>query len=565
MTLPRSFQVDRSSNTPLTQQIFEHYQEAIRSGGIPFGTRLPSIRDLSAHLGVNKISIIGAYEKLVDVGLAVSRPGSGFYVSHRPRRPSGGTVQGQSVSLGDASPGGAINPGHGTPPNASLHPQTAGGQGPFSQGPTTRLSTRHEAGHEAGPRGNPFAQMHRVLLSTWSAPTNLTSLGSSHIPVEQVVLDELRSVARHVLLDSEKVNLAYEHPQGNMELRERIAAELELRGLPVVGADQVLITSGALQALNLALDVLTQPGDAVAVEVPAFSLLFPLLAHKRLRLVEMPRSFEGFEITAESELGIKRERPKVIIVCPNFHNPLGGTLSAHQRHEVVRLASETGATIIEMDPFHGLTFGDFMQPPLAALDALHRTLYISSFSKTLSPGLRLGYACGSPALLSRMVNKKTVLDISTSSLDQAFLCEFMSRGLLRKHLTRVKELYRSRRDTLTAMLRKLAPQGARWTTPEGGIFLWFDFPPGPLASDIEQVSLERKVVLAPGNLFFPEGRASTGMRLNFAGLEPVHTYKALETVFALWRAANSRRWAGLGGGTPLAGSISPTDASIRGR
>jgi 2-aminoadipate transaminase len=269
-----------------------------------------------------------------------------------------------------------------------------------------------------------------------------------------------------------------------------------------------------------------------------------MLAQRRLRLAEMPRGFEGFSISPETEHAIKREKPKVIIVSPNFHNPLGGTLSPHQRHEVVRLATETGATVIELDVFNGLHFGDLMLPPLSSLDALQRTLYVSSFSKTLSPGLRLGYACGAPALISKMVSRKALFDISTSSLDQALLCEFMTRGHLRKHLGRVKELYRSRRDTLTAMLRKLAPQGSTWTTPEGGLFLWFEFPPGTSPMDIEAVCLERGVAIAPGSMFFPAGRESQGMRLNFAALEAVHTYKALETVFALWRAAGSRRWAG---------------------
>jgi DNA-binding transcriptional MocR family regulator len=120
----------------------------------------------------------------------------------------------------------------------------------------------------------------------------------------------------------------------------------------------------------------------------------------------------------------------------------------------------------------------------------------------------------------------------------------MVRGHLRKHLARVKDLYRSRRDTLTAMLRKLAPQGSRWTTPEGGLFLWFEFPEGPLPTDVEAVALEKGVSIAPGSLFLPGERPSPGMRLNFAALEPMHTYQALETVFALWRAAGSRRWVG---------------------
>ena len=182
---------------------------------------------------------------------------------------------------------------------------------------------------------------------------------------------------------------------------------------------------------------------------------------------------------------------------------------------------------------------------MASLDALQRTLYVSSFSNTLSPGLRLGYACGATSLVSKMTDKKTLLDISTSSLDQALLCEFMARGQLRKHLARVKDLYRSRRDTLTAMLRKLAPQGSQWTTPEGGLFLWLEFPDGLLPPTLEAVSLEKGVSIAPGHMFLPGDRTSGGMRLNFAALEPARTYGGLETVFALWRAAGSRRWAGV--------------------
>lgn len=499
MSLISTIMVDRSSPKPLTQQIYEQLELAIKNGQILFGSRLPSIRDLSLQLKVNKIAAVTAYERLCDEGLVVSRPGSGFFAAQKARK---------------------------TPLAATS--QTANLVAPIALEPSQFSSQWFN---------RRFLPLDAVKHES-HAP-----LGGSHAPADQIPFDELRSAARHVLMESSALNLTYEHPQGLLELRERIAGELEIRNILLTGSSQVLITSGALQALNLALNALCQPGDTVAVEVPSLSLLFPILARRKLKLLEMNRDFEGINLTSELENDFKRLKPKVFVVTPDFHNPTGGTLSLVQRHKLLRYAEELGAMIIELDVFHGLQFGDTITPPISALDGLKNTIHISSYSKTLASGLRIGHIAASQELIQKMTEIKTLSEISGSSLDQSIVSELLKRGFMRKHLLKVRDVYRGRRDTLNAMLRKLSPQGSQWNMPEGGLFMWFAFPEqGPVPSEIDAWALDRKVLLAPGCLFYPEGRASHHMRINYALLEPVTTYRALETVFGLWRAAASRRW-----------------------
>jgi DNA-binding transcriptional MocR family regulator len=498
MSTGRAFKVDRESKTPYAQQIYIHYVDAIREGGILFGTKLPSIRDLAEHLEINKIAIVTAYERLVDENMIASRPGSGYYVSFRPRRQ---TVPVQSNSL---------------------------------RAQQTRDHTLNTL-------------LPRVVSSSGHFEKKLFHLGASHSPLDNLPMDDLRSAARSVLFDSAVTDLSYGHPQGLYELRERLMAELELRGLPVSGPEQILLTGGAVQALNLALAVLTSPGDKVATEVPSFSLLFPILLQRDLRLIEIPRSFDSMEISPDKEAELRKERPKVIIVTPTFHNPMGGVLHTRERHALLRVAHEIGAHVIELDVFHGLHFGEILQPPLSSLDSSGRTIYISSFSKVLAPGLRVGYITAAQDLVQKMTNKKTTFEISSSSLDQYLMNELLSRGVMRKHLAKSRELFRSRRDTFNAILKKQAPSGSRWTVPEGGMFLWFEFPRGATPEEIDLVARERGIALAPGSLFYPSGRESMGMRINFSLFEPVQTTRALEITFGLWRASSAKRWSTQGG------------------
>ena len=489
----RSFRIDRDSKTPLTQQIVVYFGQAIRDGVLLFGTKMSSIRDLAEQLEVNKICVISAYEKLTDENLIVSRPGSGFFVAYRPRRPQNSSPVAKKTSV-----------------------------------PT----------HLDGV----LERLPRLIPGVLSSSTDLVPLGGSHAPVDLVPLDDLRSAARHVLHDFSSMNLSYENPQGHLGLRQRIVAELEHRGVPVAGPEQILITGGALQALNLCLEALTNPGDSVVAEVPSFSLLFPLLAQRGLKLIPLTRSFDGFNMTADFEHEVKREKTRVFIISPNFHNPTGGILSPHERHEILRMANQCDATVVEMDVYQGLSFGDFVQAPIAALDGLVRCLHVSSFSKILAPGLRVGFVAGPADVVQKMLRRKLVTEISSSSLDQAMVCELMARGVLRKQVAKTRELFRSRRDTLISMLKKLSPSGSQWTQPEGGLFLWFEFPPGAPAAEIEKTVTERRILIAPGSMFYPNEPESRNMRLNFSALEPVQTYRALETVFAIWRAASSKHW-----------------------
>lgn len=180
-----------------------------------------------------------------------------------------------------------------------------------------------------------------------------------------------------------------------------------------------------------------------------------------------------------------------MIIYSNCHNPTAGILSSIERHDLLNLANEINATIVEMDLYKGLNFDDFVPPLLSVMDGFKRTIYISSFSKIFASGIRIGYIATNELFIQKFLLSKMLNDISTSILDQQIIYEMIIRGIMKKNIQKMRETYRSKRDTLIAMLKKLSPQGSKWNHPEAGMFLWFEFPPGENLAIIEERSLEK--------------------------------------------------------------------------
>ncbi len=505
MSLVRKFKVDRESGVPFAEQIFAYYAGAIRESGIPLGTKLPSIRDLAADLGINKIAIVAAYERLVAEGLISARPGSGYFAAWKPL--------------------------------AATKPQVKSAQ-PIEQGfrgasHIAAVLTVEKAVTSLDPKH------FEDTPHDWKT---ITHLGAAYAPFDQIPMDDIRSVARTALHEGSLSNIAFEHVAGVPEFRRRLVTEMQTRGVPVADHEQVLVTTGVLSTINLVVESLLKEGDALAVEVPSYGLLFPLLRDKGIRIVPVPRNFEGFDFSPQVLSEIRRVRPKLFVVNPNFHNPTGGVLDTRHRYEILHLAQEVDAYVLEMDIYYGLGFGEVLPPTLAAMDGLQRVIYFSSFSRTIAAGLRVSFVAAAPHVVSRLLHRKILADVTCSNSDQVLVSELLARGLWRKHLGRLRDVLRSRRDTMISMLRKLAPTGSTWTIPDGGNFLWFSFPEGATPGEIQKIAMERHIAIAPADLFYPDPVESSHMRLSYGMLEPVSTYHALETLFAIWR--NATTWNG---------------------
>jgi 2-aminoadipate transaminase len=314
--------------------------------------------------------------------------------------------------------------------------------------------------------------------------------------------------------DAARRTLQYSTTEGDPALRARIAARLAVRGLPTVAAD-VLITSGSQQALTLVAAVLLEPGDTVLVEEPSYLAALQCFALAGARLVPVPCDDDGLDPDALAVL-VRRERPKVLYTVPNFHNPTGRTLPLQRREAIAEIAARLGLWIVEDDPYGELRYRGGPVPALASLPAAaDRTIALSTLSKVLVPGLRIGWLRAPAALRAALVVAKQAADLHTSTIDQAAAAHWLGSHDLDAHVAGLIAAYGPRRDALVDGLEAVLPAGARWTRPDGGMFVWVRLPAGWDADALLQRGLERGVAIVPGWPFYAGVADRATVRLSF--------------------------------------------------
>jgi 2-aminoadipate transaminase len=352
-------------------------------------------------------------------------------------------------------------------------------------------------------------------LSNLPAAPDAIDLASQQPAPDLIPHDALRACIDDVLRERGGRCLGYAHGQGVPELREAIAAELSARGIPV-GADDVVVTSGSQQAIDLVVRALVDPGDVFLVETASYPGTLHLLAAAGARVLRVKWDDEGPDLGELRRLGA--ERPKGLYLMPNFHNPLGTSISPQRREEIVAWSHAAGVPLIEDDYDADLGIdGEPVPPPLRALDA--DVCHIGTFSKKLIPALRVGYLVCPPALRAKVIALKTDQDNGTSALLQHALAEFLRRGHLHTHLSRVLGEYRARRDMLEAALRRELPPGITWKHPTRGLFVWIPLPTEAAAEAVYRDARRRGVLVQPSPLFISEGEAA-GLRVTYCRESP---------------------------------------------
>ena len=340
--------------------------------------------------------------------------------------------------------------------------------------------------------------------------------------------EELAVAAERVLAREAGRVLQYGPTEGFPPLREFLASLMAGRGLPIA-AEQLIITSGSQQGLDIIGKLLIDPGDTVLVENPTYVGALQALRPYRPSFVTLPMDDQGLRIEgleqALDDLAAAGKRPKFLYTVANFQNPTGVTLATERRHALLDLAERHGLPLVEDDPYGELRYSGEAPPLLAALDAQRwgeprQVVYLSTFSKLLAPALRVGWAVGPRALLHRMVQVKQGLDLHTSSLTQAIAFEACRDGLLARQIPRICRTYHERRDTMLAELEQAMPPGTRWTRPDGGMFLWVTLPEELNASHLLAHAIERQVAFVPGADFHANGGGQNTMRLNFSHPTP---------------------------------------------
>jgi 2-aminoadipate transaminase len=348
---------------------------------------------------------------------------------------------------------------------------------------------------------------------------------------------EVAEAAERVLKEHGAQALQYSATEGYRPLRELLARHTARYGIHAA-PDNVLITSGSQQALDLLGKVFVNRGDRILAEAPTY--LGALQAWNAYGAEYLPvRTDEDGMDISEVEAAL-RAGPKFIYALPNFQNPTGVTLSMDRRSRLVALADHYGVPIVEDDPYGQLRYEGSHLPALAVLadrrqagerveqkhahpDRLSYTgnvIYLSTFSKTLAPGLRLGWVIAPPDVIARLALAKQGADLHTSTFTQMVAYEVARQGFLDRHIRLIQEVYGERRDIMLASMQEHFPDEVRWTRPHGGLFLWVTLPIYMDAAELLKEALARKVAFVPGTPFFPSGGGHNTFRLNFSNANP---------------------------------------------
>jgi len=356
----------------------------------------------------------------------------------------------------------------------------------------------------------------RELLKLTQQPDIISFAGGLPAP-ELFPVREFEEACRYILAHSGPEALQYGPTEGYLPLREYLAEKMQKYGVPAE-PDNILLTNGSQQALDLIGKIFIDPGDTILVEEPTYLGALQAWNAYEPRFVTIPLDDEGMQVD-RAEPVLKREKVKFIYVLPNFHNPAGVTLSLERRIKLVELAACHGAFIVEDDPYGELRFEGKDITPIVTLHK-ENTIYLSTFSKTLSPGIRLGWITAPQQVVQRLVQAKQGTDLHTSTFIQMIANDICQRGLLRHHVRRIRTVYRERRDVMLSALEEHCPPGVTWTRPQGGLFLWVTTPEGVNTVELLKVALEEKVAFVPGIAFYTNSGGEHSMRLNFSYSQP---------------------------------------------
>lgn len=476
--------VNRESRVPLYLQISTQLREMITSGRLRVGDRLPANRELAKILGVNRTTVTAAYAELEADGFINSHIGRGTFVS-------------SSSQL--------------TPTARQREPAQASPQ----PSPMVWSSLLNEQARDTWLAGLIYPE-HRT--DTISLAYGLPS--SDLFPIE----DFRRSVDRVLRREGREI-LQLGTTAGYAPLREYLASQMAVSGV-AVDAEEILITNGCQQSLDLLRRVLIGPGDEVAIEEPTYPGAISVFCGNNERYFTMPVTKSGFDVGFLEHLMTQR-RPKLIYTTPTFHNPTGSTMDTASRRRLIDLAVKHRIPIIEDDVYRELHYDGPLPPSLKALDSFGVVISLNSFSKVGFPGLRVGWLAAPRAVIECLSRAKQNCDFHANLLAQAAIYEFSKHGLLAKHIKRVRRAYLQRRDVMLEALEKYFPSDARWSRPAGGMAVWVELPSYLNANEILLRSAERGVIFTPGDHFYSGTPPQNMMRLCFTIAMPGAIEKAI--------------------------------------
>ena len=372
-----------------------------------------------------------------------------------------------------------------------------------------------------------FAQRTQVMKSSamrdlmaLTEREDVISLAGGMPDTSTFPADSYASLMSRVAAQSCARALQYGPTDGLAVAKDCIVQVMAAEGMDV-DVDEVLVTTGAQQAIDLVCKTLLDPGDVVVTEAPTYPGAVPTFSAYQADVVQVTMDRDGLRTCELTELLDRLEadgrRPKFIYTVPSFHNPAGVTMSAERREELVRIAGERELLILEDNPYGLLRYEGEALPPLRSLDE-EFVIYAGTFSKILSPGVRLGWAVAPAPVLAKMNIGKQSSDLCSSSISQYFVSAYFESGAWEDYVRSLIEIYRLRRDVMLDALAEHFPREATWTHPRGGLFIWATLPDYIDTTDLLARALQEHVAFVPGRAAYVDGRGGSEMRLNFSGV-----------------------------------------------
>jgi 2-aminoadipate transaminase len=477
------------SHIPLYVQLRDQLRALVHCGELRDGDRIPASRELAGQLGVHRTTVANAYAELEAEGLIRGHVGRGTFICGKPDR--------------QFSP----------PPRSN------------GNGGGTRWESlfADERGDEGLARLMPDVPSGAIAFTCVRPP-------ESHFPIE-----EFRHCANAVLRLAGRRLLQLGSTDGYEPLKHELIELLKSEGLNVPN-EQLLVTDGCQQALDLICKAFLRPGDSVAVENPAYPGALAIFTGARVRILPVAvetdarrAGYVGISLDA-LEAVLLQNRVKFVFAAPDFQNPTGTALPVAQRRNLLEIAAHYQVPIVEDAIYSRTRLRGPAVPTLKALDRSGNVIQIDSFSKIAFPGLRVGWCIGAEPAIERLRLVKLATDLHTDQLAQAALGEFMRRGHLNRHLAKMKRLYARRLEIMEEALGKYMPEGTSWTLPEGGMSVWITLPAGFDAGELLIHVRERGVYFIPGRTFYSQNPQPNTLRLGFASLEENSIVRGVQVI-----------------------------------
>ena len=473
---PCVFTLDPNSPTPLVTQIVEGFRQRIAEQALRPGAKAPSIRQFAQSHGVSVFTVVEAYDRLVAQGWLVSRAHAGFFVKQR-----------------------SVAAQHNREPDTSFN-----------------------------------FDARWYLQQIFEKHTLEIKAGCGWLPNAWLFEEGVRRSLRHLASDGAELG-GYGLPHGHLALRLVTAESLAEQQI-AVDAEQILLTQGSSQALDLAARALVQPGDTVLVDDPGYPNTMFMLRHLGAKLVGVPRTASGYDLEALQGLLIAH-RPKVFFTQPRLQSPTNTVTPLAQLYRLLQLADQHQLTLVENDIYADLD--PQPRPSLASLDQLKHVVYIGSYSKTISPNIRVGFVVARDTLLDELARLKMISGLTSSDITERLAFGALTEGRWRKHLKGLRERLAEAQEQVA---RRLGQMGFElFTQPAAGMYLWARHPDLADSSALSQRAAQCGILLGPGHLFMVEPRPTDWMRFNVAFSDDERLYRFLEEEIETHAPAGARR------------------------